>query len=47
MTDEKDSLRGREEKAEEPVVRAITGSAYAVKQAEEEEEPLKVSRNWS
>uniref|UniRef100_K9IK38 Non-structural maintenance of chromosomes element 4 n=1 Tax=Desmodus rotundus TaxID=9430 RepID=K9IK38_DESRO len=42
MTDEKDSLRGREEKAEEPVVRAITGSAYAVKQAEEEEEPLKV-----
>ncbi|KAM5335287.1 EP300-interacting inhibitor of differentiation 3 [Glossophaga mutica] len=42
MTDEKDSLRGREGKAEEPVVRAIAGSAYCVKQAAEEEEPMKV-----
>ncbi|XP_054430577.1 EP300-interacting inhibitor of differentiation 3 [Pteronotus mesoamericanus] len=41
MTDEKDSLRGGEEKAEEPVVRTVTSSAYSVKPAAEEE-PMKV-----
>lgn len=41
MTEEKDSPRGRDEKAEEPVVRALSSSAHSVKQAEEEE-PLKV-----
>ncbi|KAF5926512.1 EP300-interacting inhibitor of differentiation 3 [Diceros bicornis minor] len=41
MFDEKDSLKEGVEKKEEPVV-SITGSAYSVKQAEEDGEPMKV-----